>query len=81
MPPVFIEDDQITLSESNREESANLVIWILQYQKRFKLPETSINVLIKSLRQILEKENPTKYYDFPTSLYSARRLIGINSTF
>ena len=29
----------------------------------------------------MEKENPTKYYDFPTSLYSARRLIGINSTF
>jgi hypothetical protein len=84
MPLVLIEDnqeDQITLLESNRPELTNLAIWILQYQKRFKLPEISINVLIKSLRQILKKKNSTKYYDFPTSLYSARCLIGINSTF
>ena len=84
MPLVLIEDNQdnqITLSESNRGESTSLAIWILQYQKRFKLPEISINVLIKSLRQILKKENPTKYYDFPTSFYLARHLIGINSIF
>ena len=46
-PPVFIEDHEITFSESSGGESANLVIWILQYQKRFKLPDISIDVLIK----------------------------------
>ncbi|CAB4375938.1 unnamed protein product [Rhizophagus irregularis] len=74
-----IEDhfDNIPITSIN-QGFAWIVIWILKYQERYRLPDTATDSLIKFIRYMLILQNKTAYSEFPTSLYMARKLFGIN---
>ena len=55
-----------------------IILWILKYQSRFRLPDVAINALIKFFHQVLQDANYTKYKEFPSSLHIAKKLLKIS---
>jgi hypothetical protein len=56
-----------------------ILIWIFKYQARFRLSDVAINSLIKFFQQILMDADQTRFKDFPSSLYTASKLLQIGS--
>src|SRR6266542_2333397 len=54
-----------------------IVLWILKYQSRFCLPDVAINALIKFFQQVLQDINYTRFKEFPSSLYIAKKLLKV----
>ena len=54
-----------------------ILLWIFKFQSRFRLPDTAIESLIEFTRMILTDANYEKFKDFPTSAYTAKKLLGI----
>jgi hypothetical protein len=76
-PDIKDHFDNIPIASIN-QGFAWIVIWILKYQERYRLPDTATDSLIKFIRYMLILQNKTAYSEFPTSLYMARKLFGIN---
>ncbi|GES86822.1 hypothetical protein GLOIN_2v1776801 [Rhizophagus clarus] len=56
------------------------ILWILQYQQRFKLSNVAIDSLFKFLRFFLLTIDENKFSSFPSSLYMAKKVLGISIT-
>ncbi len=54
-----------------------IVLWILQYQQRYKLPNVAIDSLFKFLRSFLLTIDRNKFLSFPSSLYMAKGTLGL----
>ncbi|PKK57930.1 hypothetical protein RhiirC2_720892, partial [Rhizophagus irregularis] len=54
-----------------------ILIWIFKYQARFCLSDVAIDSLIKFFQQLLMDADQTRFKDFPTSLYTASKLLQI----
>jgi len=60
----------------------HVVLWILRWQTQFKIPASAIDVLIKFLNNVLGQSQSTgNLDDFPSSLYMARKLLGLENLF
>src|ERR1043166_7216486 len=46
-----------------------ILLWILKYQARFRLPDVTINSLIKFFRIVLSDADNERFKNFPTSSY------------
>ena len=55
----------------------NILLWIFKFQSRFCLLDTAIESLIQFNRMILIDANYKRFKDFPTSTYTAKKLLGI----
>src|SRR5205809_5318794 len=56
-----------------------IILWILQYQQRYKLSNVAIDSLFKFLRFFLLTIDENKYSSFPSSLYMAKKTLGIST--
>ena len=56
-----------------------IILWILQYQQRYKLFNVAIDSLFKFLRFFLLTIDENKYSSFPSSLYMAKKTLGIST--
>lgn len=77
------EDEEDVVDEGNNDDTFNhadswIVLWILKYQSRFRLPDVAINILIKFFRQVLQDINHMRYKEFPSSLYIAKKLLKVS---
>ncbi|CAB5380531.1 unnamed protein product [Rhizophagus irregularis] len=54
-----------------------ILIWIFKYQARFCLSDVAIDSLIKFFQQLLMDADQMRFKDFPTSLYTASKLLQI----
>lgn len=54
-----------------------IVLWILLYQERYKLSDVTTDSLVKFLRYLLILLDANTFDSFPTSLYMARKTLGI----
>ncbi|CAB4378119.1 unnamed protein product [Rhizophagus irregularis] len=54
-----------------------IIVFVLRYQTRFRLADTAIDTLIKFIKHILTNFNYDRFKDFPTSLYTARKKLGL----
>jgi hypothetical protein len=52
-----------------------ILIWIFKYQARFRLSDVAIDSLIKFFQQVLKDADQTRFKDFPSSLYTASKLL------
>ncbi|GET00115.1 hypothetical protein GLOIN_2v1766804 [Rhizophagus clarus] len=52
-----------------------ILTWIFKYQARFCLPDVALDSLIKFFHQVLMDANQTRFKDFPSSLYTATKLL------
>ena len=54
-----------------------IVLWILLYQERYRLSDVATNSLVAFIRYLLIQLDTNKYSFFPTSLYMARKELGV----
>ncbi|GBC36556.2 uncharacterized protein LOC110040724 [Rhizophagus irregularis DAOM 181602=DAOM 197198] len=54
-----------------------IVLWILLYQERYKLSDVTTDSLVKFFRYLLVLLDANTYNSFPTSLYMARKKLGV----
>src|SRR5205814_970921 len=54
-----------------------IILWVLQYQQRYKLSTIAIDSLFKFLRFTLSTIDASKFSSFPSSLYMAKKKLGI----
>src|SRR5581483_9988818 len=54
-----------------------VILWILQYQQRYKLSNVAIDSLFKFLSLFLSTIDKNKFSTFPPSLYMAKKVVGI----
>ena len=54
-----------------------VILWVLQYQQRYKLSNIAIDSLFKFLRFTLSTIDASKFSSFPSSLYMAKKKLGI----
>ncbi|CAB5311668.1 unnamed protein product [Rhizophagus irregularis] len=58
-----------------------IIVFVLRYQTRFQLADTAIDTLIKFIKHILTNFNYDRFKDFPISLYTARKKLGLKHQF
>jgi hypothetical protein len=56
-----------------------IILWILQYQQRYKLANIAIDSLFKFLRFFLLTIDENKFSSFPSSLHMAKKILGIST--
>ncbi|CAG8849128.1 8715_t:CDS:1, partial [Racocetra persica] len=54
-----------------------ILIWILRYQQRYRLPDTATESLVKFIHYLLTYLDQDQFKNFSKSLYLARKLMGL----
>jgi len=72
-----IESDDEYPDSNLESDDSWILLWILKYQARFRLPDVAIDSLIKFFRIVLLDANHEKFKNFPTSSYMMRKLLEI----
>ena len=70
----FESDDEYPDSNIEFNDSW-ILLWILKYQARFRLPDVAINSLIKFFRIVLSDADNERFKNFPTSSYMMRKML------
>ncbi|GET52134.1 hypothetical protein GLOIN_2v1788017 [Rhizophagus irregularis DAOM 181602=DAOM 197198] len=73
------DDGEPKLPNINNDNYTWIILWILQYQQRYKLPNVSIDSLFKFLRFFLLTVDENKFSSFLSSLYVAKKILGIST--
>ncbi|GBC49454.2 hypothetical protein GLOIN_2v1776801 [Rhizophagus irregularis DAOM 181602=DAOM 197198] len=75
----FGDDEDFMCADSDVEFSESwILIWIFKYQSRFRHSKVSISSLIGFFSQVLKDADPKRFANFPSSSYSAKKLLRIN---
>ena len=77
--PDFDDGEPILPPNLNNGTYTWIILWILRYQQRFKLSNVAIDSLFKFLRFFLLTIDENKYSSFPSSLYMAKKTLGIST--
>lgn len=70
-------DEPKPLPNLNNDTYTWIILWILQYQQRYKLSNVAIDALFKFLSLFLSTIDANKFSRFPSSLYTAKKKLGI----
>jgi len=54
-----------------------VLLWILKYQSRFRLPDVAIDALIKFFQQVLQDADYERFKEFPPSLYIVKKKLQV----
>ena len=74
------DDGEPNLPNINLDYSYTwIILWILQYQQQYKLPNVAIDSLFKFLRFFLLTIDENKFLSFPSSLHMAKKTLGIST--
>jgi hypothetical protein len=74
-----LDDDEPRLPNLNINYShAWVILWILQFQQRYKLSNIAIDSLFKFLKFFLLTIDENKFSSFPSSLHMAKQMLGIS---
>ena len=72
-----IESDDEYPDSNLESDDSWILLWILKYQARFRLPDVAIDSLIKFFQIVLSDANHERFKNFPTSSYMMRKLLEI----
>lgn len=73
------EDGESSLPNIEIDDNYTWIIfWILRYQQRYKLADVAIDSLFKFLRFFLLTIDRNKFLSFPSSLYMAKKTLGVS---
>lgn len=64
-------------TNNNNHMHCWILLWLLEYQQRFKLSNVAIDSLFKFLNLLLSTIDKNKFSSFPSSLYMAKKELGI----
>jgi hypothetical protein len=54
-----------------------ILLWLFKFQQRYRIPDTALEALIKFLNYTLMMIDDSKFCEFPTSLFLAKKKLGI----
>ena len=54
-----------------------ILIWLFKFQQRYRLSDNALEALIKFLNVMLKSIDDFKFWEFPASLYLAKKKLGI----
>ncbi|CAB5193401.1 unnamed protein product [Rhizophagus irregularis] len=74
--PEFDNDETKLPPNFNNDVCTWIMLWILQYQQRYKLLNVAINSLFKFLNLLLSALDKSKFSSFPSSIYMAKKKWG-----
>src|SRR2546430_11593639 len=77
-PPPYQVDTDIEESSID-DQFSSILLWIMDFQIAYNLPETGTEELIKFAKQLLNKFSSNN--NFPNSLYLAKKLLGLKDEF
>ncbi|CAG8764577.1 9241_t:CDS:2, partial [Gigaspora rosea] len=76
--PDIEKEDEVFENIDNLDNSFGwILIWILRYQQRYRLPDTATESLVKFMHYLLTYLDNDQFNNFPESLYLARKLMGL----
>ena len=58
-----------------------ILLWIMNFRKKFNIPETATESLIKFMKLVLKEVSGDAFSDFPDSLYLAKKKLGLKDRF
>ncbi|CAG8713387.1 11921_t:CDS:2, partial [Funneliformis caledonium] len=58
-----------------------IIVFILRFQTRFRLPDIAIDTLIKFIKHVLTELDHEQFKNFPTSLYTTRKKLKLKHQF
>jgi hypothetical protein len=74
--PDFDSDSESEYPDTNIGFSDSwILLWIFKFQARFRLPDVAIDSLVKFFQQTLKDADRIRFQDFPSSSYTARKLL------
>ena len=74
------DDDESELPKINSKYNFNwIILWILQYQQWYRLLNVAIDSLFKFLKYFLLTIDKNEFFYFPSSLYMAKKILGITT--
>ena len=78
-PPPYedIEIEEIP----NDDQFLWILLWIMSFRIRFNLPETATESLLKFMKLVLDEIGGDNFKSFPTSLYLAKKALGLKDQF
>jgi hypothetical protein len=71
--PDFDNDEPKLPPNLNNDLNTWVILWIIQFQQRFKLSNVAIGSLLKFLNNFLSTIDASKFSSFPSSLYMAKK--------
>ncbi|PKK65109.1 hypothetical protein RhiirC2_715792 [Rhizophagus irregularis] len=74
-----IDSDEEVFELGNLDDSINteIILWVFKFQQRYRLSDIALEALIKFLHILLIRINKSQFEGFPTSIYKAKKLLGI----
>ncbi|PKY62792.1 hypothetical protein RhiirA4_432742, partial [Rhizophagus irregularis] len=75
----IIDSDEEVFELGNLDDSINteIILWAFKFQQRYRLPDIALEALIKFLHILLIRINKSQFEGFPTSIYKAKKLLGV----
>ncbi|EXX52545.1 hypothetical protein RirG_252050 [Rhizophagus irregularis DAOM 197198w] len=75
----IIDSDEKVFELGNLDDSINteIILWVFKFQQRYRLSDIALEALIKFLHILLIRINKSQFEGFPTSIYKAKKLLGI----
>ena len=72
--PDFEDSDELhhEYPDANVNDSW-ILLWIFKFQARFRLPDVAVDSLIKFFKMVLSDADKSRFENFPTSSYMARK--------
>ena len=79
--PDFDNDEPKLPPNLNNDLNTWVILWIIQFQQRFKLSNVAIGSLLKFLNIFLSTIDASKFSSFPSSLYMAKKNLEMPTVF
>ena len=54
-----------------------MILWVYLFQDTFTFPQTASAILLDFLKELLQSFNEKKFFEFPSTIYRADRLFGV----
>jgi hypothetical protein len=80
-PPLELFQNEIVTSSIHNNQFLWILLWVMNFRKRFNVPETATETLIKFMKLVLTEVGSEDSSTFPESLYLARNVLGLKDHF
>jgi hypothetical protein len=80
-PPFNLLQDANATGSNQNNQFSWILLWIMNFRKRFNIPETATEALIKFMKLVLTEIGGEDFSTFPESLYKVRNNLGLKDQF
>ncbi|CAG8856030.1 5742_t:CDS:1, partial [Gigaspora margarita] len=75
--PDIDNDESFIINNLNNSLDTEIILWLFKFQQRYRVPDVALESLIKFLGKIFTYADKLQFRNFPTSLYMAKKFLGI----